>query len=645
MLRPVETVTQARFVALGPLSSSPGSRAFLAYENGPQGPMWPLVVVWVPEDVEADPERMTQLQEDTARAALLEHPNVNRVVGCEQLEEGWARIVEFGDGETVRRVLQAVQRAGRPGLSPKVVARIIADTAAGTHYVHELGQTEGNVRWRLHGAIKPETVIVGFDGVSKITGYGANAVAPRDAFGPMASFRSQYLSPEEIERGPGSTDRRSDVYSLGLVLYEAIAGKPPWSAEDPAFEYKVLSEPLPMEPLGTAPDALKEIVVKALARVPTSRYATAGLMAEALEAASPAQHADVAADLARLFPPEGPDRAARRQLLMSAGFVGEKLPRPQVRKISKAAEPAATATAPATPTPTATPAATRTPTGTGTPTAKRTATSPPSLSLQRASTGKLPPRTQGYEIETTPPPQHRGVPVWLVVVAILGSAAAAAVVVYLATYRVPPTLFVPPGSMPSAPKVAVDVPTPPPLPPTLPLPTSLPGSPQPPAVPAPPGATATAPVIDLPLAPLAPAAPVTPATVDLASSPSMSVTVDGVAKGSTPETLTLAPGSHTIHFRDKAHGVDEERSVRLKSGGHASVSIQLPKAGMELTAPPGSQVYIDGKSVGVAPLGTLSFYAGHHVIKVKMGTAVFERPFDAEENETLTLDVHPEQVP
>ena len=152
-------------------------------------------------------------------------------------------------------------------------------------------------------------------------------------------------------------------------------------------------------------------------------------------------------------------------------------------------------------------------------------------------------------------------------------------------------------------------------------------------------------MVDLPLAPLGPPKPLAPATVELASTPSMSVSVDGVAKGSTPETLTLTPGSHTIHFRDKAHGVDEERSVHLKPGGHASVTIQLPKAGMELTAPPGSQVYIDGKSVGVAPLPELHFYAGHHVIKVKMGTAIFERPFDAEENETLTLDVHPEQSP
>ena len=230
-------------------------------------------------------------------------------------------------------------------------------------------------------------------------------------------------------------------------------------------------------------------------------------------------------------------------------------------------------------------------------------------------------------------------PVFVVVLAILGSAAAAAVIVYLATYRVPTSLFVPPGTVATTPAV----------PPVLPVPQPAPIAATPPgltAVPTPPPVEAPAPAVaELPLAPLGPPPPLQPATVDLASSPNMAVTVDGVAKGSTPETLTLSPGSHTIHFRDRAHGIDQERSVRLKSGGHASVSVAMGRAGMELTAPAGSQVYLDGKSVGVAPLATLQFYAGHHTIKVKMGKAIFERPFDADDNETLTLDVHPEEVP
>jgi hypothetical protein len=67
---------------------------------------------------------------------------------------------------------------------------------------------------------------------------------------------------------------------------------------------------------------------------------------------------------------------------------------------------------------------------------------------------------------------------------------------------------------------------------------------------------------------------------------------------------------------------------------------------MELNAPPGSQIMLDGRHVGTAPATrTLHFFEGHHVIRVTMGHAVFERQFDAAPGETLTLDVHPEAVP
>ncbi|HUB07490.1 MAG TPA: PEGA domain-containing protein [Myxococcales bacterium] len=629
----IETVSQPRYVALGPLSSSPGSRAFLAYENGPSGPLWPLVVVWVPEDVERDPDRMKALMEETERAVMIDHPNVNRVLGCEQLEEGWARVVEFADGETVRRILQAVQRAGRPALSPKEAARILADVCRGTHHVHEMGQAEGSVRWRLHGAIKPETVIAGFDGVAKITGYGANAVAPRDAFGPTATLRSQYLSPEEIERGAPATDRRSDIYSLGLVLYEAIAGKPPWSAEDPAFEYKMLSEPLPLEPLASASPGLRDVAVKALARVPADRFQTAGLMADALEATGPAAASEVAADLARLFPPDGPDRAARRQLLLTAGFVSDHLPRPAPRK-RPGVPRAQTSVVPAVTEPPAAQAAkpiTRPPTSfvpaaTGPATPAPTPAAPASLSKapgvpSRVATGKLPSRPPRASDDLEPPPRRRGVSPAVIVVASLGSAAVAAAAVYFLRPAPPP---------PRPPPAVAQAPAPAPAPPPAPAPAAVPD-------------LSAAPLTAA--APVAPPPPLEPGVLELSSTPSMAVTIDGHPHGATPETVTVSAGTHVVHFRDARAGVDEERRVRVKPGAHVTLGYEAARAGMEISAPAGSKIFLDGKHVGNAPVGTLHFIAGHHVIKVVMGSAVFERPFDADANETLTLDAHPQQMP
>ncbi len=91
-----------------------------------------------------------------------------------------------------------------------------------------MGQAEGNLRRRLHGGLRPETLLVGFDGITKVTGYGALAVAPRDVFGARLSPRLQYLSPEELEGGPIAADRRSDVYGLSLILYHTLSGRLPY---------------------------------------------------------------------------------------------------------------------------------------------------------------------------------------------------------------------------------------------------------------------------------------------------------------------------------------------------------------------------------------------------------------------------------
>src|ERR1700722_4445521 len=108
----------SRFIPLGPLDSSPGSRAFLGYEAGPNGPLWPVVMVWVPEEIEEDPDRMAQLRDDTERAAQIDSPHVIRVIGCEKLDEGFARVVEYGDAESLRRFLTATSLEGAKAALP-----------------------------------------------------------------------------------------------------------------------------------------------------------------------------------------------------------------------------------------------------------------------------------------------------------------------------------------------------------------------------------------------------------------------------------------------------------------------------------------------------------------------------------------------
>jgi diacylglycerol kinase family enzyme len=129
--------------------------------------------------------------------------------------------------------------------------------------------------------------------------------------------------------------------------------------------------------------------------------------------------------------------------------------------------------------------------------------------------------------------------------------------------------------------------------------------------------------------------------LELSSDPPLKVSVDGKLQGTTPLSLEVPAGDHTVRFRDPLNGIDIERRIFAKEGVHHRVPVHVSHASMEVTAPKGSQVFLDGKFKGHAPLPALKFFEGHHDIKVKMGKATFDRQFTAEAGEDLTLDVRP----
>ena len=600
----------SRFIPLGPLDSSPGSRAFLGYEVGPSGPLWPVVMVWVPEEIEEDADRMAQLRDDTERAAQIDSPHVIRVIGCEKLDEGFARVVEYGDAESLRRFLTATGEA-KAALPIGFLLRVVADAAAGVHHVHEMGQAEGNLRRRLHGGLRPETLLVGFDGITKVTGYGALAVAPRDVFGARLSPRLQYLSPEELEGGPIAADRRSDVYGLALILYDTLTGRLPYLIDDPEFEQLVLAGAIPLEPLAALPAFLREVIAKGLARKPEDRFATAALFRQAIESLGPWSPAQVAEMCTRLIPEASPERSGRAQLLREVGFPPGPLPRPAIRLQPKVRKPAAEAPKPAMPGQIATPPAVLGVIG-------RSPASRPPLNPQGKPQATPQPAPQPASktkppIKGTPPPTapRMAAPLGAVVLAGVGIALLLVATLFLAR----PDLWH---------ALVTGMPVVPPLPAVAQLrPQSMALTDTPPEPPL-----------------LPPPGPV-PAVLELSSDPPLKVSVDGKVQGMTPLSIQVAAGDHTVRFRDPQNGIDIERRVFAKEGVHHRVPVHVSHASMEVTAPKGSQVFLDGKFKGHAPLPALKFFEGRHDIKVKMGKSTFDRQFTAEAGEDLTLDVRP----
>ena len=221
-----------------------------------------------------DEDFVTRFRQEARAAARLSHANIVSIfdVGCEA--DRHYIVMEYVAGETLKDL---IKRDGP--LSPVRAAEIAAQVTAALKQAHE-----NNI---VHCDIKPHNILLGRDGNAKVTDFGiARAVSSQtttQVAGVLGSV--QYLSPEQA-RGYG-VDAQSDIYSLGVVLYEMLSGEPPFdgpSAISIAMKH-LQEEPSPLAELApTTPLALITLVEKAMAKKPQERFATAQSMSQSLEA-------------------------------------------------------------------------------------------------------------------------------------------------------------------------------------------------------------------------------------------------------------------------------------------------------------------------------------------------------------------------
>jgi len=238
----------------------------------------------LPEDATADPERRRRFEREARAVAALDHPHVLAVhdVGT---DEGVAYVVfELVEGETLR------QRLVRGALPPRKAVEYAVQLCRGLAAAHARGV--------LHRDLKPENVILTRDGSLKILDFGLAklALGPEGAAGTSLSTATSpgilmgtigYFSPEQARGQPA--DARSDVFAVGVVLYEMLAGARPFRGETGAEALAALLKEDPPElvsPAGPVPPSLDRIVRRCLEKDPEDRFQSARDVAFALEALS-----------------------------------------------------------------------------------------------------------------------------------------------------------------------------------------------------------------------------------------------------------------------------------------------------------------------------------------------------------------------
>jgi beta-lactam-binding protein with PASTA domain/tRNA A-37 threonylcarbamoyl transferase component Bud32 len=213
-----------------------------------------------------DSSFVERFRREAQAAANLSHPNIVPVFDWGESERTYFIVMEYVDGEP----LSAIIRSQAP-LPPARAAGIAADISKALSYAHRHGV--------VHRDVKPGNVLITRDGQVKVTDFGiARAIGADDNVTQtgLVMGTATYFSPEQAQ-GLG-VDGRSDVYALGVVLYEMVTGRPPFSADTPvAIAYKHVSEaavpPSEIEP--RVPLPLEAIIMRAIAKQPSDRYATA----------------------------------------------------------------------------------------------------------------------------------------------------------------------------------------------------------------------------------------------------------------------------------------------------------------------------------------------------------------------------------
>jgi len=210
-------------------------------------------------------------------SATLHHPNITQVYDIGVEDGDYFFSMEYVHGEDLGRTIATAVDNGVP-ISLDSALTLIVGLCAGLHYAHEKAGPDGTPLHVVHRDVSPSNVLVSYEGGVKLVDFGIARAGsqPAQTRGGLKG-KIAYMSPEQC-RGKTALDRRSDVFSIGTILYELTTGKLPFTDET---EYGVLNQivntdaALPSTIVSDYPPALESIVMKALARDVEQRYKTA----------------------------------------------------------------------------------------------------------------------------------------------------------------------------------------------------------------------------------------------------------------------------------------------------------------------------------------------------------------------------------
>lgn len=297
-----------RFQLLLEMAQGGMATLFLARLSGPVNFQKLVVIKKIHDHLAGEQEFIEMFQDEARIAALIHHPNVATIFDMGTVDKSYYIAMEYVHGHSMAEFMRAAKRIDQK-LPWTIAARMIADAAAGLHAAHELTTPDGRPLNVVHRDVSPQNLLMTYDGHVKVVDFGIAYAAEKISHTSDGTIKGKiaYMSPEQASSAP--LDRRSDVFSLGIILYEAVTMKRLFKARnDAATLYRVLECVVP-PPTSIQPDLpsdLEAIIMKALAKDPEQRYGSAGELEQALgrmllQHGEMASHQDVGVLMAKYF--------------------------------------------------------------------------------------------------------------------------------------------------------------------------------------------------------------------------------------------------------------------------------------------------------------------------------------------------------
>jgi eukaryotic-like serine/threonine-protein kinase len=260
------------------------ARVMLALKPGPAGFRKLMVIKQLREGIADDPEFLTMFLDEARLAARLDHPNVVHTYEVGEDDGNYFIAMDYLEGQPLNRVLHRIKRRR---IATAIHLRILSDALEGLHYAHDLADFDGTPLDVVHRDVSPHNVFITYEGRVQLVDFGIAKAAGASGQTREGVFKGKvsYIAPEQARAE--TVDRRADLFSLGVMMWEALAGRRLAKGQDDLVTLHRRIEGLEPKLGEVAPDvapALLAIVDRAMAHDPADRYPTAAAFRDDIEA-------------------------------------------------------------------------------------------------------------------------------------------------------------------------------------------------------------------------------------------------------------------------------------------------------------------------------------------------------------------------